>query len=162
MPVKFWGYLENEGTNRWEARTALKLAVTNVVSRAQKALRVLLGLPLIHEQASLKLWPFTLELSACTVGWASAGVCFPFFLLLLKTCPFCFLLSCYLCYPPLLLQVSCPIFPHCTAWLPFMLLLLFIGSQCHHVLCRRGGMSHTKCSCCWRRCSVASGKLFLP
>lgn len=38
--------------NRWEARTALKLAVTNVVSRAQKALQVLLNLPLIQEQTN--------------------------------------------------------------------------------------------------------------
>lgn len=48
--MKFWGYVENEGMNRWEARIALKLAVTNVVSRAQKALQVLLGLPLIQEE----------------------------------------------------------------------------------------------------------------
>lgn len=37
----------------------LKLAITNVVSRDQKALAVLLGLSLIQEQANLKYWPFT-------------------------------------------------------------------------------------------------------
>lgn len=46
----------------------LELAVTNIVSRGQKALEVLLGLSLFQEQANLKFWPFTLELSACTVG----------------------------------------------------------------------------------------------
>lgn len=46
----------------------LKLAITNIVPRGQKAPEVLLGLSLIQEQANLKFWPFTLELSACTVG----------------------------------------------------------------------------------------------
>lgn len=46
--MEFWEYVENEGMNRWEVRTALKVAVTNVVSRAQK-LQVLIGLFFVQE-----------------------------------------------------------------------------------------------------------------
>lgn len=52
----------------------LKFAITNVVSRGQKALEVLLGLSLIQEQANLKYWPFTWELSGCIVRWALVKV----------------------------------------------------------------------------------------
>lgn len=159
--MKFWGHVENEDISGWEAVKTLKLAVTDV-SGGQRALDVLLGLSLIWEQAKLKLWPFTLELSACTVGWASAGDCFPFFLLLLKIYPFWFLLSCCLCYWPVLLQVWCLIFLSCVTWLPLMFLLTPSGSQCHCLLHRGGTMSPTKCSCSWRRCSVASAKLLDP